>query len=68
MAHGRTDTESTTIRGRYTWIYLRSGNNDRHLRYYSVSCYQTESDDNSPMWASKQSDVQNPPNGPPPIL
>mgnify|MGYP003334132964 CR=1 FL=1 len=68
MAHGRTDTESTTIRGKYTWVFLRSNTNAKHLRYYIVSCYQTESDDHSPMWANKQSDIQNPPNGPPPVL
>ena len=68
MAHERTDTETTTIRSKYTWSYLSGHTNAAHIRYYYIACYQTESEDRSPMWANKPSNMQNPPKGPPRLL
>ena len=65
MAKFRTDKESTQIRRQYTWPFISGYGNNRHVRYYHIACYQTESDDHSPMWANKPSDMQNPPSGPP---
>lgn len=67
MAYYRTDASDTTVKSRYAWRWLRKGNNGKHnrktVKYISkirplgmgVAIY----------WVKKNSDLQNPPSGPP---
>lgn len=67
MAHWRSNKSSAVVKSRYKWRWLRKGNNGKHNRKaikfacklppqgFGVAIY----------WVKKNSDLQNPPSGPP---
>jgi hypothetical protein len=67
MAHWQSNRSDPTVRSRYAWRWLRKGNNGKQARKsikfsnklplqgFGVAIY----------WIKKNSDLQNPPSGPP---
>lgn len=67
MPDWRSNKICSTVRGRYNWYWLRKGNNGEHNRRAVKFAYKLRPQGFgvSIYWVKKNSDLQNPPSGPP---
>lgn len=67
MAHWQSNRSDTTVKSRYVWRYLRKGNNGKHNRraIRFLSKFRPLGMGVAIYWVKKNSDLQNPPSGPP---
>jgi len=71
MPYWRTDTESTTVNSVFTWMFIFGGGDgarvNRRASSYFAKCRSADVCV-AIHWIKKNSDLQNPPNGPPPVF
>jgi len=68
MAHYRTDKEFTTVNSVFTWAFILCGGNGARVNRRISKCLAKRRAINSGVaiyWIRKNSDLQNPPSGPP---
>lgn len=67
MAHWQSNFSDTTVKSRYAWRWLRKGNNGKHNRRLVkyLSKFRPLGVGVTIYWVKKNSDLQNPPSGPP---
>ena len=67
MAHCQSNRTNPTVKSRYDWCWLRKGNNGKHNRrtVKYLSKFRPLGIGVAIYWVKKNSDLQNPPSGPP---
>ena len=67
MAHWQSNRSNPTVKSRYAWRWLRKGNNGKHNRkaVKFLSKFRPLGMGVAIYWVKKNSDLQNPPSGPP---
>ena len=67
MPHWQSNRSDTTVKSRYAWRWLRKGNNGKHNRKAIRFAYMLppQGFGVAIYWVKKNSDLQNPPSGPP---
>ena len=67
MAHWQSNRSNPTVKSHYAWHYLRKGHNGKHNRkaVKYLSKFRPLGMGVAIYWVKKNSDLQNPPSGPP---
>lgn len=67
MSHWQANRSDPTVKSHYAWRWLRKGNNGNHNRKAVKFAYKLRPQGFgvSIYWVKKNSDLQNPPSGPP---